>query len=466
MITNKKIIIVEDDKGVSLLMRMELESVGYLVQEFESPDSLIPYLKEQECDLIILDYRLKKCTAREVLNDFEVNSIKIPFIIMTGYGDQMLAVEMMKKGAVDYIIKDIALSQKICSIVDKAFSHIQTKRKLKDSQLKLIHSERRYRSIFENIQDIYFETDREGEILEISPSINKILGIQRFNFIGQSIFELVAKQISIERLKDAFSTGKQLDELELTLTSEEGQGILCSINCKHIDNKIIGTIRDISKRKKLEEQLMHAVINTEEKERTRFSQELHDGMGPVLASIKLYINLLARSKTEEEKNRANMKALELLDDAVSGIRTIANNLTPSILKDFGLVEAIESFCQNIAASNALEINVTYKENYRLDETKETVLYRVIQELVHNTLKHAGATAINIDLSFESSSLCINYSDNGVGMDLDDKMQHTKGGMGIRNIMSKLSSVKADFKIKTNLGNGFSAHISLPTKQEY
>lgn len=203
-----------------------------------------------------------------------------------------------------------------------------------------------------------------------------------------------------------------------------------------------------------EEHILNTIIQTEEKERRRFARELHDGVGPLLSSIKMSLSSLDMSGIDK-KNYAIIENLTLVaNEAISSAREIAQNLNSHILDNFGLNSAIISFIKPINANQ--KINIQYSSNLediRLIYNVEIVVYRVICELINNSLKHSQATKINISLNKHKQLLTLEYTDNGIGFDVDEVLSSQKSNMGISNIYTRIKSLKGIINIDSELGSG-------------
>ena len=202
-----------------------------------------------------------------------------------------------------------------------------------------------------------------------------------------------------------------------------------------------------------EKMILNTVINTEEEERKRFAKDLHDSIAPFLASINLYLSALAKSDDREKNKKIIDRSRTVLDEAVISLKEISNNLSPHLLNDFGLEKAINSFINNLKFAEG--INITFNaENLeeRFTEQIEVVLYRVVIELIHNTLKHAKASSIEINLSREEDKIRLIYIDDGVGFDFNKKLSESSG-MGLYSILSRLRSLNGKYKIRSSAERG-------------
>jgi signal transduction histidine kinase len=145
---------------------------------------------------------------------------------------------------------------------------------------------------------------------------------------------------------------------------------------------------------------------------------------------------------------------ELIDEAITSTKAISNNLSPHLIMDYGLVKAVESFCKkvNLAQKTHIDFESSLGPD-RFDQTIEIVLYRVITELINNTLKHANASKIEIYLEMIEQILQLTYLDDGIGFDKDKAMSAESGGMGLKNIVSRLRSINGNYRILSRPGAG-------------
>jgi len=217
---------------------------------------------------------------------------------------------------------------------------------------------------------------------------------------------------------------------------------------------------DITERKNIENKLLETVITTEEKERERFAGNLHDEVGPLLSSLKMYLSLLAETEDKGKKDYIIPQVQTLIKEAIQTVREISNDLSPHILNNYGCIAAIESFIG--LKKDFVHINFVQNiENKRFGQNKETIIYRIVKELLNNTIKHACATEVELKLVEEDGIIKLSYSDNGVGFDLNSSLQKQTGSIGLLNIMSRVKTIEGTFKILTSKGKGFSFELTVP-----
>jgi signal transduction histidine kinase len=211
-----------------------------------------------------------------------------------------------------------------------------------------------------------------------------------------------------------------------------------------------------------ESRILNTIITTEEKERRRFAKDLHDGLGPLLSSIKMSISSLSQKKQNEQDKKVIGNMEEMVNEALGSIKEISNNLSPHILDNFGLLSAVKSFAQQVSISKAIDIDINSNlKDKRFDRNVEVILYRVICELISNTVKHASAKTINVDLFQKENNLNLYYFDNGIGFDLDEVMSKEYDGMGIPNILSRIKSINGAINVEREEDKG--VHVSIEVK---
>ncbi|WP_036150751.1 sensor histidine kinase [Maribacter forsetii] len=200
-----------------------------------------------------------------------------------------------------------------------------------------------------------------------------------------------------------------------------------------------------------------AMIEGQEKERQRVANELHDDLGSLMATIKLHFS----NVKGKDKDPALKQAQSLLEEAYQKVRGIAHSKNSGVMSSQGLLPAVKKMAQVISETNALEVSVEdFGMGERMENSLELSLFRTIQELVANTIKHAEATKLNIQISQYDDNLNIIIEDNGKGFDRT-KLDKSKTGMGLTNIEKRIEHLEGNFTIDSVLGKGTSIIIDIP-----
>lgn len=198
----------------------------------------------------------------------------------------------------------------------------------------------------------------------------------------------------------------------------------------------IGT--DITDKRNMEKLMMSKILETEEMDRRRFASDLHDDLGPTLSAIKLQLSLLGTAKNDQDRDNLLDVCYQLLLEGIDKMRTVANNIMPNLIESYGLDTALHSFIRKMEIPSKFAI--TYHSNiqgHRFEKETELHLYRIITELVNNTLKHSRAKEASLDIVLTDHDLNIEYYDNGIGYNVR-KTEIPSGGNGIQNIKNRVN----------------------------
>lgn len=223
-------------------------------------------------------------------------------------------------------------------------------------------------------------------------------------------------------------------------------------------------IKELIKEKELE--AINAMMEGQENERLRIARDLHDRLGGTLSIVKMHFKSVEESIEDlKDKNVKQYKeANNLLDEACDEVRKIAHDMASGVLMKFGLVPALEALKETVETAGQLKMNlIDIGLEERLSYNYEINIYRIIQELLTNTLKHAKATEMSLQLFRKGNSLSIVVEDDGVGFDPDDK--DALKGIGLKNIESRVYKFDGEVSIDSGKGAGTTITIDLPLKEE-
>ena len=201
-----------------------------------------------------------------------------------------------------------------------------------------------------------------------------------------------------------------------------------------------------------------AEVTTLEKERQRVAADLHDELGPLLASVKFKISSVDVDTKEDLETLE--KAGTNLDDLINRIRGIANDLVPNTLIRKGLLEALKEHVEKVNRERQLEIKFAFSEIGEVPQQKAVHIYRVIQEIIHNTMKHAQASELRIEMKMDHSKLVLLTEDNGIGFDANAKTRESTG-LGLRNLLSRTEILGGNMFLEARPGKGTSYTFEIP-----
>jgi len=339
--------------------------------------------------------------------------------------------------------------------------------KLKTTKEALKQSEENFKTIFQNSSDEIFVSDFQANIIEVNEQASKLLGYTREELLQMNLLDLKppkhAERFLINR-KTIIKNGSFLFDSEYT--TKDGDTIPVEINSRVLEfngeTVILSISRNLLKRKEMERKVLSAVIQTEEKERERFSKDMHDGIGPLLSTVKLYVNELGSPEIgNKEKKEFVIQVNKMLDDAVNSIREISNNLMPRVIHEYGLVKALEAFCTKVNQTGKIHIDFNAKGiEPSLDKNIQLILFRVISELLTNTIKHAESQNAYIELNKIDDNISLVFTDDGIGFNSKEVMAKKGSGIGLKSIVSRIKSINGSCEIISNEGEGFRIVIDI------
>jgi PAS domain S-box-containing protein len=219
---------------------------------------------------------------------------------------------------------------------------------------------------------------------------------------------------------------------------------------------------DITTKRETEQRMVNAIIEVEENTKNHFSRELHDGLGPLLSTIKLYFQWLCEATDPEMRKTIIEKGNINLEEAIQSIREISNDLSPRILNNFGYIPAIESFIDKINETRTIEITFKTNTHLRFAKEVELTLYRISNELINNTIKHGYATCVDINFIYDPTNEHVEfiYIDNGVGFNVNKTFEARKG-LGLFNMVQRIEMLNGKISIESGIGKGIKVFFELP-----
>ncbi|HPD66343.1 MAG TPA: Cache 3/Cache 2 fusion domain-containing protein [Bacteroidia bacterium] len=348
----------------------------------------------------------------------------------------------------------------------------ESDQKLKTASEALKESEKQFQTLFNNTSDDIFVIDFEGKFLEVNDSACNNLGYSREEMLKKRFSDIKTPPY-VNSVRENLEIIKQrgVYQYESEHLSKDGRVIPVEMKSRKIffrGREVILTIaRDITDRKKAEQKIISTIVETEERERKRFAADLHDVLAPILTTIKLFTDLIIKGETKKISQEEIIRNIdELVDQAITTTKEISNNIRPNVLQDFGLAVAIRDFCAYINKTRSVKIQLL-TQNYTITKRgiEETILYQTVKELINNTLKHAQAENITIDLKSYKDQIILYYRDDGKGFEIEKTFQE-KSGLGINNIYNKIKSIKGNIDFNSSPGNGMFVLITVKlTEQE-
>ncbi|MBT1697280.1 sensor histidine kinase [Fulvivirgaceae bacterium PWU4] len=228
-------------------------------------------------------------------------------------------------------------------------------------------------------------------------------------------------------------------------------------------------IKEQLKRQALEfdyqQKMMQAELQSQESERRRLAADLHDSIGGMLSTIRVGLTTMARQLPDPQ----SMEETKLmLDDTITSVRRISRDLMPSTLEKFGFIQAIKELCERFQATSKISILFLEEADIQsLEAQRELMVFRIVQELLNNAVKHAQATEIKVTIGIQGQQLYLSVEDNGVGFNAEEQKndRQTGKGLGLFNIENRARLLGGTLEFEKDRPNGSKTTLTLPPVHE-
>ncbi len=469
-----RLLVVEDNPGDFVLLKQYLKKSELPVEKIlhaENMAAVHALVKNEDFDIALLDLTLPDSEGTDSVITLNRLLPNTPIIVLSGLSTIEIATESISLGAQDYLVKGEFDGRLLAKIVQYSIERKRTSEKLRESY-------QRFEYLNKATQDTIWEWDFKNDEVSYSPTLSTLFGykinetISNYDWWKENIHvadkDRVVGKIA-QRIKDqktswedeylfrcADGSYKHVFDRGYVLYNEAGEAY-----------KMIGSMADITERKKLREELMaqqlkqkeliiEVTLLAQEKERNELGRELHDNINQILATVKMYIGLVRSGQKYEEDLLG--KSYEYVNDAMEELRKLSHSLVAPSLGDLSLSEALQDLVHDTNLFKGLQVQLLIDENYKeKDKSKELMLYRIVQEQLNNITKHAKANTVVITIKKDNNNLFLSVADDGVGFDSTKK----KKGIGLKNISSRVEFYSGKMNIISSPGEGCAMEVYIP-----
>jgi PAS domain S-box-containing protein len=467
--------IIEDEEAhFSLMERSIAKALSKTsIYHFREAKSFLERIDTIKPTVIITDYLLPGMNGIEFLEVFYQKHIETPVIMVTGQGDENIAVQAMKLGAKDYLVKSGNFFTLLPSIIEK----VVYEKKLRDD---LRETEAKYRLVVENahegilvLQDgmINFSNPRMTILLGYAPE-EQLSGFFH-DFVHPEDRDIFTKQNSLRQTGTAPS-----NVYDFRIINESGsiRWLRNSEVSVHWENRpaSLHFLTDITDQKKSNEQiqaLRQKLMGYQENKRHMISRELHDSIAQDLSLLKIgWETLFDKPDITLDEVKQNVSAFSAdLKDIINNVRELSYLLSPSGLEHLGLVQSISRYGEEVAEKTKLQVKVTSAgmDAITLDYNTKINLYRIAQEGINNIRQHADATQATIHIVSAYPNILLTIEDDGKGFDIHKQLDcvDDEKKMGLQSMRERALLLGGNMEIQSYPGQGTKITARIPFKEK-
>lgn len=477
-----RILLLEDNLSDAELIVQEVLNAGFsfIEKRVDTREKFISEVKKFAPDIILADYSLPQFSALEAFEVLQQVQSDIPVILVTGTQSEEVAVECMRQGAEDYILKQSLT--RLPSAINKALEKRAMQREKEQAEAALRKSEHKFRLLFEHNPIPMFVYDVETLLfLDVNDAAVTHYGYSREEFVRLWITDLWVLD-DLRRLQTSDSKNKTpLNIMGEWLHQRKNgetrnvQVISRQLEANHARTALL-IAEDITERTQAAERLKRSheqlralsahLQSVREEERSRIALEIHDELGQILTAIRMDLSWLHDkfSLIKTPLRRTLMSHADsmtkLIDSTIQTVRRISTELRPRILDDLGLVAATEWQAHEFGARTNIQCKFhTNVEELKLDRERSTAVFRILQESLTNVLRHAKASIITIDLHVSPDELTLEVVDNGKGFEPDKSK--TAQSFGLLGMQERALLLGGNVTIKRASKKGTIVNLELP-----
>ena len=488
--TNKlyTILVVEDDEGLSHLIEKNLKRAGFDVGVTHNGAQAIDWIVNNQTGLMLLDYKLPDMLAGQIVKDLNERQINIPFIIMTGHGDEKVAVEMMKTGAKDYIVKEGEFLDLLPSVVKWIFEELQDEKKLIEAHKALEESEEKYRSFVDNALVGVYKANLKGDILYANKALSKIFEYKSpEEMMLGNVLQTHENKKNWNVLINKHKETSSVDKLEVKVVTRTGKTKNIILSGSLVGDTLSGMIMDVTEKKQIERKLLQT-------EKLRAMGMMTSGVAHDFNNILAVISGNAQLMEEEYgDHKEMMDELHIIRRAVSDGAEIVRRMRKFTkverdTSEFMSVDIKEILEQAIEFSRPRWMNIARAGEITYDIDKaglkevQTVLgspselREVFVNIINNALDAmTGGGRISFCTWRKDYTVFVSISDTGEGMTEEvrkrifDPFFTTKraerSGLGMSVAYSIITGHGGKIEVESEAGKGATFTMSIPITRE-
>jgi two-component system sensor histidine kinase UhpB len=383
-------------------------------------------LELEPCDMIISEYSMANFSVMEALDIYRLHGADIPFLVVSGAIGEVKAVQCIKAGAHDFMLK--ANMTRFITVVDRELKQAFNRRELVKVSSALVDIEEKYRSYVENAPDVVFLADRSGRYIEVNEAGSRITGYSREELLGMSILDMITGE-SYHHAKEQFSKLLESGSInaDFAVTHKDGSTKWFAVDAIQLsETRFLGFTRDITDRKQANMEVLQAreelqqlnqyLMDARENERASVAMEIHDELGQALTAMKIDMTWVVEHIHETDKAADKLsRIIDMTNDTIKRVQRISSELRPGLLDDLGLATAIEWYCGEYEERTGIKCELSLADVDDGDKRINLAMFRIFQEALTNVIRHACAKTVRVMLQYAKHAITMIIEDDGVGI---------------------------------------------------
>lgn len=460
------ILVIEDNPGDLVLIQDYLDGLNqhYAIMHAKTYGEAAAILNEgnHEFDAILLDLTLPDLSGEELIRKILRQENCAATIVLTGYADMEFSVKSLSMGVMDYLLKDELNTNSLWKSIVFSIERRSASKSLKES-------EERYRDLFQQNPSPMLVWDTETRaIIDVNQESEEKYGYSKKEFLSMYIDELQQKGF------EYYNLGKLNGEVSLEPgkfrriwrhRKKNGNIFFAEVTGQKRDYlgrpSSLMIVNDITEKIELQERMIENVIRAEESERNRISKELHDNIVQQLVASGMFAqNLIDKIGNEEELRKEINRLYQLIKEIAHETRDLSHNLKSAELEFSTLSDLIHQLTAQLSRDSKIRFRFrdAMDENRITDPDIKTNLYRIIQELCNNMIKHSKADEAVISLEQAGNRVFLTLQENSEGYDIETAEQE---GIGLKNVKSRIYRMSGEIEFTKGSDKWFQIHIEVP-----
>jgi len=472
------VLLIEDNSDEARMVKLLLEGSSgddlALVWE-ESLRGGLERMESGDFDLILLDLTLPDSTGYETFRRVREQARHIPVVVLTGLREEHIVSRALEAGAQDYLVKGQVDGDDMWRSIRYAIERHRA-----DDALR--RSEELYRTLVDASPDSISMTDLEGRFVKVSKRMLDMHGFEsEEELIGKSVLTTIAPEwhaLASRRFQQTLAEGVS-ENMEYELVRKDGTRFEGEMSATLIKDEyghpraFMEVVRDITGKRRAEHvilRLSKQVITEYERARTMIADDIHDGVGQSLVTLKMELEMLRKSECgdlggdgKEKLDRIDSTLREIINE----VRRLASEFRPPLLGDFGFEKALDVYVGEFSLSTGILTSFSSEgDPSQMEEEKEVLLFRIAQEALANVRKHANARTLDVSLVSGNGDLRLSVCDDGDGFDAENTqaVSNNTRRFGIHGMRDRAEVLGGVLNIASKPGSGTTVTVQVPREQ--